>query len=115
MENFVLSVVQNPIPSIGYVLSIIGAYGALMFLGGLLGSIKHLVTYSESTDHVEHGRTNSLWGVYICMVTFAVWQCVRVVAGEVAFSSVAILIVLLLSPAWVPWLKALATGKKGGH
>lgn len=115
MEEFVLGALQDPVPYIGYALSIIGAYGALSFIGGLLGSIKHLITYSESTDHVEHSRTNSLWGLYLCMFAFGVWEIIRIFQGELALTSGMILVALLLSPAWVPWLKALATGKSGGH
>lgn len=115
MEEFVLNVLQDPFPYIGYALSILGAYGALTFLGGLFTSIKHLITYSESSDHVEHSRTNSLWGLYLCMFAFGVWEFFRILQGELAPTSGFILVAILLSPAWVPWLKALATGKSGGH
>lgn len=115
MENFILQLVQNPLLYIGYFLSAVGAAGALLFFAGFFGGIKHIFTYDESADHMDHARTRSLWGLYLCMVTLGIWQCIRVLLGEVPASSTLLLVVILFSPAWAPWLKGLSTGKSSGH
>ncbi len=107
MENFVVSLVQNPVLYIGYFLSAVAAIGFLLFAGGFFGGIKHLFSYSENADHMEHARTRSLWGIYLCMAALGIWECIRVVLGEAPVSSTLILAAILLSPAWIPWLKGL--------
>ncbi len=115
MENFVLQLVQHPVISTGYILSIVGAAGALLFFAGFFGSIKHIFTYSESADHMDHTRTRALWGLYLCMAALGIWEFIRVLMGEVDPSSTLILVVILLSPIWIPFLKGLFSGKSGGH
>ncbi len=114
MENFVLQLVQHPVISAGYVLSIVGAAGALLFFAGFFGSIKHLFTYSESADHMDHARTRALWGLYLSMAALGIWELIRMLMGEVDPSSTLILAVILLSPIWIPLLKGLFT-KSDGH
>ncbi len=114
MENFVLQLAQNPVTYVGYVFALFGAVGILIFCAGFFGSLKHLANYSEGADHMEHARTRALWGLYLCMVTLGFWECIRLISGQLPVSSL-ILIVILLSPAWIPWLKGLITGKSGGH
>ena len=113
MENFVVTLVQNPLLYIGYFLSAVGALGVLLFFGGFFGGVKHLFNYSESATHMEHARTRSLWGLYLCMATLGVWEFIRMLLGEVPAGSTLILIIILLSPAWAPWLKGLFTGTSG--
>lgn len=114
MGDLPLYIVSNPVVSLGYALSLMGGMGVLIFCAGFFGSIKHLFTYSESASHMEHARTRSLWGLYIAMVALGLWESVRLLIGEVPGSTI-ILIIILLSPAWAPALKALVTGKSGGH
>ena len=115
MENFVLHLTQNPLLYLGYLLSAVGALGILLFFAGFSGGIKHLFTYSESTDHMEHARTHSLWGLYLCMVALGIWECVRVIIGEAPASSTLVLAAILLSPIWIPALKHFLSGKSNGH
>jgi hypothetical protein len=114
MEDFALHIVQNPVLYIGYLFAALGAVGVLLFFSGFFGGIKHLFTYSESADHMEHARTRAMWGLYICMVALGLWETLRLILGEVP-ASTWILIVILLSPLWAPYLKSLLTGKSGGH
>ena len=107
MENLVVNLVQNPVLYIGYFLSAVGGAGVLLFFGGFFGGIGHLFSYSEDADHMEHARTRVLWGLYLCMAALGLWELVRVVLGEVSASSTLVLVVILLSPAWIPWLKGL--------
>lgn len=114
MENFVLQLTTNPALYIGYALATVGAVGILIFCAGFFGALSHLFTYSESADHMEHARTRGLWGLYLSMVALGLWQIVRLILGE-ADSSSLILIAILLSPMWIPWIKGLLTGSSGGH
>ncbi len=114
MENFLLQLTQDPLLYVGYALSVLGAVGALFFVAGFSGGIKHLFTYSESADHMEHARTRSLQGLYLCMVAFGIWQGIRVLFGQAPLSTLT-LVVILLSPAWIPFLKSLFSGKSSGH
>ena len=107
MENFVISLVQNPVLYVGYFLSAVGAVGVLLFFSGFFGGIKHLFSYSESADHVEHARTRALWGLYLCMAALGTWELIRVVLGEAPVSSTLILAAILPSPVWITWLKDL--------
>ncbi len=97
---------EDPLLYMGYALSAVGAAGILLFVAGFSGTIKHLFTYSEGADHVEHARTRTLWGLYLCMVSFGVWQCLRVFVGQAPVSTL-LLAVILFSPVWAPWLKGL--------
>ena len=107
MENVVLNLVQNPVLYIGYFLSAVGALGVLLFFTGFFGGIKHLFTYSEDADHMDHARTRAMWGLYLCMLALGLWELIRVVLGEVPVSSTLILAAILLSPVWIPWIKGL--------
>ena len=116
MENVVLTLVQNPVLYIGYFLSAVGAVGALLFFAGFFGGIGHLFSYSEDADHMEHARTRAIWGIYLCMLALGLWECIRIVLGEVPVSSTLILVAILLSPVWIPFLKGLLLGKPtNGH
>ena len=115
MENLVVNLVQNPVLYIGYFLSAVGAVGFLLFVAGFFGGIGHLFSYDKDADHTEHARTRALWGLYLCMAALGVWELIRIVLGEAPASSTLILAVILLSPAWIPWLKGLIFGKPNGH
>ncbi len=115
MENLVVNLVQNPVLYVGYFLSAVGAAGFLIFAAGFFGGIRHLFTYSESASHMEHARTRSLWGLYLCMAALGVWECIRVLLGEAPATSTLILVAILLSPVWIPWIKGLIFGKPNGH
>ena len=107
MENLVVNLVQNPVLFIGYFLSAVGAAGFLIFTAGFFGGIRHTFSYSESADHMEHARTRSLWGIYLCMAALGVWEFIRVILGEAPASSTLVLVVILLSPVWIPLIKKL--------
>ncbi len=107
MENFVISLVQNPILYIGYFLSAVGAVGALLFLAGFFGGVGHLFSYDNDADHMEHARTRSIWGIYLCMAALGAWECIRLVLGKADATSTLVLVAVLFSPIWIPWLKGL--------
>lgn len=114
MEGFALHIVANPLLYVGYLFAAAGAMGILLFFGGFFACVGHLFSYSEDAHHMEQNRTRCIWGLYICMVTLGLWQCIRLILGEAPASS-ALLIIILLSPAWAPWLKRLVFGGGGGH
>jgi hypothetical protein len=114
MENFIIAIAEDPLLYIGYLLSAAAAVGVLLFAAGFSGGIKHLFTYSEDADHMEHARTRSLWGLYLCMAVLGVWESIRVLVGE-APPSTLILVIILLSPIWIPLLKGLFTSDSNGH
>ncbi len=113
MENFILSLVTNPLLYIEYGLSFLAAVGIVIFIAGFAGAFPHLFTYSEGAEHMDHARTRILWGVYLCMVAFGIWEFIRVLLGEAPHSTL-ILCVILLSPLWAPWIKKTLTGSPGG-
>ncbi|MSR70649.1 hypothetical protein EXS62_01255 [Candidatus Kaiserbacteria bacterium] len=115
MENLVIELTTNPLRYIEYFLATLGAVGALLFLAGIGGGLPHLFTYSHGADHMSHARTRAIWGIYLCMVTLGLWEVIRVIIGA-APASYLILSLVLFTPAWIPWLYKLATGKGGnGH
>ena len=107
MENLVVNLVQNPVLYIGYFLSAVGAAGFLVFAAGFFGGIGHLFSYDKDADHMEHARTRSLWGLYLCMAALGVWEFIRVILGEAPASSTLVLVVILLSTVWIPLVKKL--------
>jgi hypothetical protein len=115
MENFIYLFIANPILYIGYALSVVAAVGVLLFIAGFSGTIKHILYYSESAEHVEHARTRSLWGLYLCMSTLGVWQLIQMLLGEAPVTPTLILSALLLTPVWIPGIRSLFGGSGGGH
>ena len=111
MENLVVNLVQNPVLFIGYFLSAIGAAGFLIFTAGFFGGIGHIFSYSEDADHMEHARTRSLWGIYLCMAALGIWELILMFLGEAPVSSTLVLAIVLFSPAWIPWIKGLLFNK----
>ena len=115
MENYATNLDHNPMLYIGYLLSAVAAIGTVLFIAGFFGGITHLFSYSESADHMDHARTRSLWGIYLCMAALGIWEFIRVILGEAPASSTLVLVLILLSPVWIPWLRNLFTGASGGH
>ena len=107
MDTLVIELTTNPLRYIEYFLAVMGAIGALLFFAGIGGGLPFLFTYSEDQHHMDHARTRAMWGLYLCMAALGLWELVRVVLGEVSASSTLVLVVILLSPAWIPWLKGL--------
>ena len=114
MESFAVSFVGDPLRYIGYLLSAVAALGVILVIAGFSGGIKHIFTYSESAVHMEHARTRLLWGLYLCMVTLGIWELILVIAGDRPLSTL-ILVLILTSPAWAPWLKHTLSGTSAGH
>lgn len=114
MEDFILHMAQHPMLYIGYLFAFSGGAGVLLFFAGIFGGISHLFTYNHSAPHMEHARTRSLWGLYLCMVTLGFWELLRVITGEAPGHSL-ILILILIAPLWIPALRKAITGGGGGH
>ena len=104
MENFILHLISNPLLYIKYFLTACAAIGAMLFIAGLTGGVSHIFTYKENASHMEHRRTRTVWGVYVLMVSWGVWEVVKV-AISMAAPSHLFFALLLLTPLWVPWLK----------
>lgn len=114
MEGFVLSIVENPLRYIEYAFAFMGAVGVLLFFAGWGTGMPHLFTLSESESHMEHARHRAMWGVVLTMVVFGLWEAARVVLGHVPLAYL-IWALILTTPLWIPWIRALAGGKSGGH
>jgi len=114
MENFVLHLAANPLLYIGYLLCLFAAAGVLYFVSGVVGGVKHMLAYDQAADHLKHHRVHALQGLYLCMVILGIWETIRIFLGETPGSTF-ILVIILLSPVWAPWLKALLSGRGGGH
>jgi len=115
MDTLVIELTTNPLRYIEYFLAAAGAVGALLFFAGIGGGLPFLFTYSEDQHHMDHARTRAVWGIYICMLTIGFWEFVRVIIGTAPVSYLW-LVLLFLTPLWIPWIYKLAFGKKSnGH
>jgi len=95
--------------------ALFGAWGVMLFVGGFAGGIAHIFTFSHSADHMNHARARIVRGLFLAMGTLGLWEIVRVIAGEVPLSYLWLSLVLI-APAWVPWVYRLFAGKSGnGH
>lgn len=115
MENFILALTANPLLYIGYAVALFAAAGVLYFISGFIGGMKFQISFDEDADHLSHARTHAMQGLYICMVALGIWEAIRIVLGELPPVNI-VLVLILLSPAWIPPLKALLSGGgKSGH
>ncbi len=113
MNAFLAGLVHDPLRYIEYIFALCGALGAVLFIAGFASGARHIFTYGESWDHMQHVRMRIVWGVLVCMVTLGLWEIVRVIIGQAPLSYL-ILSFVLLTPLWIPWLKKL-TSSGGGH
>ena len=113
MDALATAVASNPLYYIGCLLALGAVVGVLYFTQGISLGVKNLITLSEESHHVEHAHTHGLQGLYLVMVVFGIWEILRVIfiGGD---ASLWVLIFILLTPLWIPWLKRLFTGG-GGH
>lgn len=72
LNNFLLSLFQNPMWYIGLVFAFVAAFGFLIFLRGFLNGIEHLFTIDTKAEYVKLARTRMVWGVLI-MLTLLIW------------------------------------------
>ena len=114
MDSFFIAVYSDPLYYVGAALSLFAAAGIILFLRGFGSGIGHIFHMRGHEEHLHHARVRIVWGVYLCMVVFGIWELLRLVLGE-APTSTWVLILILLSPAWIPWLKGLFSGGGGGH
>jgi|GEM_PF-6602479 len=111
--DFLNALVADPLRYIEYLFALSGAIGGVLFIAGFGSGARHIFTYGEDKHHMEHCRARIIWGTLICMVTLGLWEIVRVILGQAPLSYLIISLVLL-TPAWIPWLRGLAKGG-GGH
>ena len=80
--------------------------------GSGVGNLFHMHGHD---GHLGHARIRVVQGLYLCMAALGVWEFIRVLLGEAPASSTLTLVVILLSPIWIPALKHLLFGKPNGH
>lgn len=114
MESIIIALVSDPLYYIGMVLAAAGAGAFLLFMRGFASGVGNLFHMHGHEGHLEHARVRIVWGLYLCMLLLGVWQILRVIAGTAPLSQLW-LALILLSPAWIPWLYKKATGKGGGN
>ncbi len=112
MEALFTAVYTDPLRYIGYFLAFFAAMGGVLFIAGFGGGIPHHFTFAESDSHMEHARARITMGLLWCMVVFGLWEIVRVISGQVP-PSYLWLSLILLTPVWIPWVKALLKGGGG--
>jgi len=104
----------DPVRYVAYVFAFFGACGVLLFFIGFGGGIGHLFTFGHSQSHMDHARARIVWGLLICMVVLGLWEALRVIVGDAPLSYL-ILVILLLTPVWVPWVSRGFKSGDGGH
>ena len=109
--DFLNALYQDPLLYISYLFAFFGAMGGVLFLSGFSSGFRHVFTYSEDWNHMQHTRTRTVWGILMCMVTLGFWEILRVIIGQAPLSYLW-LSLLMLTPLWIPWLKKLGGG---GH
>ena len=116
MEALYAAFFQNPMYYVGVIFAVWGAWGFILFIMGFAGGVRHLFTYSESDSHMEHARERITWGLLLTMSAFGGWELVRVIVGQAPLSYLWI-VVVMLTPLWIPWVRSLIGGKSsdGGH
>ena len=103
MQNYVAFFLADPLYYFGALFSFFAAIAFVTFLGGFLGGVPHLITFSEDEEHMVRARTRAVWGVGWLLILFGCWEIIQVLMGAAPFSRL-LLVVILFSILWVPWL-----------
>lgn len=114
MDAFVIALLSNPLYYIGAALALAAAVGMLLFFWGLASGIGNLFHMHGHDEHLHHARIRIVQGLYLSMVVLGIWQLIRIAIGEAPPSAI-ILVLVLLTPVWIPWLTKLMSGGGGGH
>jgi hypothetical protein len=115
MEALYAAFFADPMYYVGVIFAAWGAWGVTLFIMGFAGGARHLFTYSESDSHMKHARERIVWGLLLSMTAFGGWELLRVAVGLAPLTYLWI-VVVMLTPLWIPWVRGLLGGKKsGGH
>ncbi len=74
-----------PFHYIEMVFAFLATLSFLVFFRGFLGSIGNLFKMNAHEGHLEHAQVRTIWGVYLLIFLFFVWEMTRTVASWLGF------------------------------
>lgn len=77
MEFFFDGVFSDPIFYLGALLAGTAAFGFVVLLSGFFPGIVPALKESGNIEHLKHQRTRAVWGLYLMIAAFIIWQLVR--------------------------------------
>src|SRR3989344_5184241 len=105
MDVFITNILYNPLPALGAALSIVAVFAFLVLLRGFLSGAMYLVTLNGNDDFLRPARIRVLWGFFLLVGIFSLWQIIRWVGAVITGGPwpdgllLAIILLILLSLA----------------
>lgn len=81
MESLFTIVYGDPMYVIGLLFALAAAIAFLVFLRGFLAGLPHLFTISGNEEFLPDHRRRVVWGFFMLVALFVVWQIVRWIGG----------------------------------
>ena len=66
-------------------LAFLAALSFLVYFRGFLGSVGNIFRMNAHEEHLEHAQAREIWGVYLLIFIFIVWEILRTVAIWLGF------------------------------
>jgi hypothetical protein len=122
MNSFWDTVLATPFHYVEMLFAFIATLSFLVFFRGWLGSIGNIFKMSAHEEHLEHSQVREIWGVYLLIFLFMVWEIVRTVASWFGFQDGGQVTlgywcagIMVLIYAFLFIKKSLFSGGGGGH
>lgn len=71
----------NPMLFLGYLFAFVAAIGFLIFLRGFLSGLPKVFTIDYHEEHQAHHRVRIMWGFFILLYLFIIWELLRWILG----------------------------------
>ncbi len=116
MELYLANFFADPMYYIGAVFVAAAVFAFLIFFRGFLPGVTQLVTFSGNDEHLRLAYTRVIWGTYLLVIIFCIWEVVRLVASWFGYGTsspgLAWAVIGIATIAFV-WSAARASLKRG--
>lgn len=81
METLLNNFLSDPMFYIGAIFAGFAVLAFLTFLRGFLTGAPELFTNNSNYEHLRIAYTRVLWGTFLLVIIFAVWEVLRLIVG----------------------------------
>lgn len=115
MESLLHNLGTDPLLYIGIALSGFAVLGFLTFLRGFIAGVGHIVGNSAHDEHQAHARARTIWGAYMLVVAFLLWETARFIASWFGYDTYNVVLGLVMVALLTVCLTIANMGSGGHH